>query len=72
MLGDNQYEQMTAQLHYECSVMQADGRHDPKNDPRYYRDATDLFAAGVKGHITTQWFHEKANMWPLHGVQKRA
>ena len=50
-LGDNQNEQMTAALHYECSLVQADGRHDLETDPRTYGDATDLFRAGLNDHI---------------------
>jgi M6 family metalloprotease-like protein len=50
-LGDNQNEQMTAALHYECSLEQADGRHDLENDPHNYGDATDLFGAGVNDHF---------------------
>jgi len=49
--GDNQYEQMTAALHYECSLVQADNRHDLENDPRNYGDATDLFGAGGNIHF---------------------
>jgi M6 family metalloprotease-like protein len=50
-LGDNQNEQMTAALHYECSLAQADGRHDLEDDPRNFGDATDLFGAGVNNHF---------------------
>ncbi len=49
--GDNQNEQMTAAQHYECSLEQADGRHDLENDPHNYGDATDLFVAGVNNHF---------------------
>ncbi len=45
-LGDNQNEQMTPALHYECSLVQADGRNDLENDPRNQGDSTDLFAKG--------------------------
>ncbi len=50
-LGDNQNEQMTAVLHYECSLVQADGRHDLEDDPHNLGDATDLFAQGVNAHF---------------------
>jgi M6 family metalloprotease-like protein len=46
-LGDNQHEQMTASSHYECSLVQADGRHDLENDPQNLGDASDLFAKGI-------------------------
>ena len=45
-LGDNQNEQMTPAAHYECSLVQADGRHDLESDPNNLGDATDLFAKG--------------------------
>src|SRR5262249_5081426 len=50
-LGDNQNEQMTPAQHYECSLVQADGRNDLENDPRNVGDATDLFAKGVNDHF---------------------
>lgn len=50
-LGDNQNEQMTPAQHYECSLVQADGRHDLENDSRNYGDATDLFGATVNNHF---------------------
>lgn len=50
-LGDNQHEQMSAALHYECSLVQADGRTDLEDDPRNYGDATDLFGRGVNDHF---------------------
>ena len=52
-LGDNQNEQMTSSLHYECSLVQADGRNDLENDPRNYGDATDLFGAGLNDRFGT-------------------
>lgn len=42
---------MTAALHYECSLLQADGRHDLENDRSNYGDATDLFEASVNNHF---------------------
>ncbi len=52
-LGDNRNEQMTAALHYECSLVQADGRNDLENDPNNYGDASDLFGAGVNDHFAS-------------------
>jgi M6 family metalloprotease-like protein len=46
-LGDNQYEQMTAAKHYECRLVQADGRNDLEQDNSNIGDATDLFGAGT-------------------------
>lgn len=50
-LGDNQNEQMTTELHYECSLVQADGRNDLENDPHNDGDAGDLFAKGTNDHF---------------------
>jgi hypothetical protein len=44
-LGDNKYEQMTPEYHYECSLIQADGENDLEhgnNDG----DDKDLFCQG--------------------------
>jgi M6 family metalloprotease-like protein len=45
-LGDNEFEQMTASKHYECSLVQADGRNDLERDPTNNGDAADLFRKG--------------------------
>jgi M6 family metalloprotease-like protein len=50
-LGDNQFEQMTAAQHYECALVQADGRNDLENDPRNQGDAGDLFRQGGNNHF---------------------
>jgi M6 family metalloprotease-like protein len=50
-LGDNQNEHMTPALHYECTLVQADGRHDLENDSHNYGDASDLFAASLTDHF---------------------
>lgn len=50
-LGDNQNEHMTAALHYECALMQADGRNDLEHDFRAQGDAGDLFRAGGNDHF---------------------
>ncbi|HEX9983625.1 MAG TPA: M6 family metalloprotease domain-containing protein [Thermoanaerobaculia bacterium] len=49
--GDNQNEQMTAALHYECSLVQADGRTDLEDDRTNRGDSTDLFGAGVNNRF---------------------
>lgn len=53
-LGDNQNEQMTSAKHYECSLVQADGRHDLENNPSNYGDATDLFGKSVNAHFGSE------------------
>lgn len=50
-LGDNQNEHMTAAMHYECSIMQADGRNDLEQDFRGQGDRNDLFWAGGNEHF---------------------
>lgn len=50
-LGDNQNEHMTAALHYECALVQADGRHDLEHSARAQGDAGDLFRAGSNAHF---------------------
>lgn len=50
-LGDQQNEQMAATRHYECSLVQADGRHDLEEDNQNLGDATDLFGLGVNDHF---------------------
>lgn len=50
-LGDNQNEHMTAALHYECSLVQADGRNDLEHDFRAQGDSDDLFRAGANDHF---------------------
>jgi hypothetical protein len=49
--GDNQFEHMTPTHHYECSLVQADGRNDLENDPYNQGNATDLFAHGGNAHF---------------------
>ncbi|PZD70397.1 hypothetical protein C1752_13123 [Acaryochloris thomasi RCC1774] len=45
--GSNNHEQMTAKYHFECSLVQADGRYDlEKKQGNWEGDATDLFYAG--------------------------
>jgi hypothetical protein len=50
-LGDNQNEEMTAAQHYECALVQADGRNDLEHDPHNYGDAGDLFRKGGNDHF---------------------
>ncbi len=50
-LGNNQYEHMNSLYHYECSVVQADGRNDLEYSSYPYGDATDLFGAGINDHF---------------------
>ena len=66
-LGDNQNEQMTADQHYECALMQADGRCDLERDSSNRGDAGDLFADGGNAQFGTetapnsQWWNGDAS-----------
>lgn len=66
-LGDNQNEQMTLEQHYECSLIQADGRRDLETNPSNLGDATDLFGKGVNEQFGPQtspkslWWDEAAS-----------
>lgn len=44
-LGSNELQQGTADKHYQCALLQADGRRDLENDPRNRGDGSDLFGA---------------------------
>ena len=50
-LGDNQHEEGSAQRHYECSLIQADGRRDLENDPQNQGDDTDLYRTEVNNRF---------------------
>jgi hypothetical protein len=73
-LGDNQNEQMTATHHYECSLVQADGRNDLENDSRNYGDASDLFANGGNDHFAvgttpnSNWWDGTASRLDISGI----
>jgi len=43
--GDNEHQEMTAKKHYECSVVQADGRYDLERKRYFLGDSGDLFSA---------------------------
>jgi M6 family metalloprotease-like protein len=66
-LGDNEREQMTPAFHYECALMQADGRNDLERDPKNIGDATDLFSREVNGHFgvattpNSSWWDQAAS-----------
>jgi M6 family metalloprotease-like protein len=53
-LGDNANEQMTTAKHYECALLQADGRNDLEHDVANQGDAGDLYVAPKDLGPTTQ------------------
>ena len=73
-LGNNQNEQMTAGLHYECALVQADGRFDLEHDPRNIGDPTDLFSAAVNNHLgkntnpSSKWWSGTPSGLELTGI----
>jgi len=73
-LGDNQDEQMTESHHYECSLVQADGRHDLENSASTFGDATDLFSQEVNSHLgtdtmpNTRWWDGSASGLDLSAI----
>jgi M6 family metalloprotease-like protein len=73
-LGDNQNEQMTAAKHYECSLIQADGRHDLESSRNDFGDANDLFRAGGNVHFgggtnpKSSWWDGNASALDISGI----
>lgn len=43
ILGSNEFQQGTADKHYQCALLQADGRRDLETNPRNQGDGTDLY-----------------------------
>jgi M6 family metalloprotease-like protein len=75
-LGDNQNEQMSADLHYECSLVQADGRHDLEADPYNSGDPTDLFSKDVNDHLgnettpSSKWWDGTPSMLDINTISE--
>jgi hypothetical protein len=75
-LGDNQNEQMSAELHYECSLVQADGRHDLEADPYNSGDPTDLFGKDVNDHLgnettpNSKWWDGTPSMLDINTISE--
>lgn len=55
IFGSNEHQQGTADRHYQCALLQADGRRDLENNPRNQGDSGDLYGpvAGVALASTT-------------------
>lgn len=49
-LGNNEHQDMTLEKHYECTLIQADGRNDLERN-RGLGDAGDLFHSGTKSQL---------------------
>jgi hypothetical protein len=73
-LGDNQNEQGTLEKHYECALMQADGRRDLENDNQNIGDATDLFSTAVNSSFgpatapDSNWWDGTASGLDITGI----
>ena len=70
--GDNSNEQMTAAQHYECALVQADGRTDLERK-RNQGQAADLFHAGGTssldgGNPANRWWDGSASGLTLSGI----
>jgi len=71
--GSNNNEQMTPALHYEVTLVQADGDWDLENN-RNYGDSTDLYDAGSYnqcGPMTdpnTKWWAGDASWLDIHSI----
>lgn len=47
ILGSNEFQQGTANKHYQCALLQADGRRDLENNANNQGDGSDLFGAAA-------------------------
>lgn len=70
--GDNSDEHMTPAQHYECSLVQADGRHDLERDRANQGDAGDLFVApsafGPATQPASHWWDGTPSGLELHSI----
>ena len=64
--GDNEHQQMTKDLHYKCSLEQADNRFDLERNVNP-GDSEDLFGApsattfGARTHPDSKWWNGRAS-----------
>ena len=72
--GDNSYEQMTAEYHYECSLEQADGLFELERGITRNTDHRDLFRAGWKSNFSadtrpnSSWWDGSASGLQIHDI----
>ena len=77
-LGDQQNQQMSAALHYECSLVQADGRYDLEFNQFNRGDASDLFGAGGVDRIDSttkphsRWWDGTESGLEIHSISAPA
>ncbi|NND73304.1 MAG: M6 family metalloprotease domain-containing protein [Rhodothermales bacterium] len=64
IFGSNEYQQGSATRHYQCALLQADGRRDLENDARNQGDSEDLFAQ-VSGIALTSTTNPHTREWDM-------
>ena len=52
-LGSNEHQQGTADRHYQCALLQADGRRDLENNPNNQGDSEDLYGEVAGAAVTS-------------------
>lgn len=62
IFGSNELQQGTASKHYQCALLQADGRRDLENDPRNQGDSGDLFEQ-INGVALTSTTNPNSREW---------
>ncbi len=64
ILGSNEHQQGSPSRHYQCALLQADGRRDLENDARNQGDSEDLYAQ-VAGVAITSTTNPNTREWDL-------
>lgn len=64
IFGSNEHQQGSATRHYQCALLQADGRRDLENDPQNQGDSEDLYAQ-VAGVAITSTTNPNTREWDL-------
>lgn len=62
IFGSNEFQQGTASKHYQCALLQADGRRDLENNPNNQGDSGDLFGA-VAGVVLSSTSNPHSREW---------
>lgn len=62
IFGSNELQQGTATKHYQCALLQADGRRDLENDPNNQGDSEDLYRQ-VAGIALTSLTNPHSREW---------
>ncbi|MGH9280825.1 MAG: M6 family metalloprotease domain-containing protein [Acidimicrobiales bacterium] len=62
IFGSNELQDGTPSRHYQCALLQADGRRDLEQDPENQGDATDLFD-GTAGVVLSSTSNPHSRAW---------